>query len=413
MNFALSPEQTMWRDRARAFARSEAAPIAIAAEAEGRFAIELVARMGELGLLAGPVPRDLGGSALDYVSFALIYEELGYVDSSLRGFLAVHGGLVTACLRDHGTPEQQRSWIPRLATGEVIGCYALTEPEAGSDAAALRTTARREGGDYLISGTKIWITNGGVADLALVFARDPALPTEPKHRQICAFLVPTNVQGLIREPMPGRELGHRGADHVVLRFDDVRVPASAMLGEAGRGFRVAMGALDHGRLGVAAGAVGTGRACVDLAVDFARERQAFGQRIGDFGQIQAALADMSADMDAATLLTRHAAWTKDQGLPSTRATSTAKLFATEAALRAADQAVLLHGGRGYSSAYAVERHWRDLKGLQIYEGTSHIQRLVIARDLLGPQHDAPAAPPGGSPSSSAAQTTSPSRAESA
>lgn len=389
MNFAFTDAQAAVRARARAFARDEVAPLARAADERGEFPLHLVRRMGELGFLAGPVDPDFGGSGLDYASYALIYEELGWADSSVRGFLAVHGGLVTLCLRDHGTPEQQRSWLPRLATGDVIGCYCLTEPGAGSDAGALATTAIREGPDpdanYIINGSKIWITNGNIAQLALVFARDPAIetPLQKQHRQICAFLVPTDTSGFERAPMPGRELGHRASDHAAIEFRDMRVPASALLGPPGGGFRVAMGALDHGRLGVAAGAVGVGQACLDAAVDFARTRQAFGQRIGDFEMIQAALADMAAEIDAARLLVYRAAWLKDQGLRTTRETSIAKLYATEAALRAADQAVLIHGGRGYSNDYPVERHWRDIKGLQIYEGTSHIQRIVIARDLLG------------------------------
>lgn len=387
-----TPAQAAWRDRARAFARDVVAPLARQADVDGRFPLALVPEMGRLGFLGGTVPAALGGAGMDHPSLALVYEELGYVDSSVRGFMAVHTGLVTACLADHGSDAQRTAWIPRLARGEAIGCYALTEDEAGSDAAAIRTTARRDGDGYVLDGRKIWITNGGIADVALVFARDPALPADKPHRQICAFVVPTATPGLTRAPLPWATLGHRAADHAVLTFAGCRVPASALLGAPGGGFRVAMGALDHGRLGVAAGAVGLGRACLDAAIDFARRRRAFGSRIGDFGMIQQALADMHADMRAAALLVADAAALKAAGAPSTRATATAKLFAVEAALRAADQAVLIHGGRGYGNAVAVERHWRDIKGLQIYEGTSHIQRLIIARDLLGPDAAAPEAP---------------------
>lgn len=385
MHFDLTPAQAAVRDRAQAFARGEVAPIARDADERGEVALHLVRRMGELGFLAGPIDPAYGGGGLDYVSFALVYEALGWADSSVRGFLAVHGGLVGLCIRDHGTEAQKRAWLPRLATGEIIGCYCLTEPDAGSDAGAIAATAVRDGDGYVLSGTKIWITNGNLAHLAVVFARDPgiAAPPDKRHRQICAFLVPTDTPGFGRSRMPGRELGHRASDHAVIELRDVRVGPDAVLGAPGGGFRVAMGALDHGRLGVAAGAVGVGQACLDAAVDFARSRRAFGQRIGDFEMIQAALADMAAEIDAARLLVYRAAWLKDQGRPTTRETSMAKLYATEAALRAADQAVLIHGGRGYSNAYPVERHWRDIKGLQIYEGTSHIQRIVIARDLLG------------------------------
>ncbi|MDQ7859520.1 MAG: acyl-CoA dehydrogenase family protein [Armatimonadota bacterium] len=380
MNFALTPAQREVQERARRFAIEEVAPIARAMDERGEFPRHLVPRMGALGLLGGPLAPEYGGSGMDYQSFALVYEELGRVDASVRGFLAVHAGLVALCIRDWGTEEQKRRYLPRLARGEWIGCYALTEPGAGSDAASLETTATPDGDGYVLRGEKIWITNGGVADLAIVFAtRDPSA----RHRGICAFLVETPTPGLRREPMPGRELGHRAADHARLVFEDCRVPAAAMLGAPGQGFAVAMSALDHGRLGVAAGAVGVAAACLDACVAFARTRRQFGRRIGDFQMIQAHLADMAADVDAARLLVYRAAWMRDQGMPATRETSIAKLFATEVAARAAGDAVLIHGGRGYSNEYPVERHYRDIKGLQIYEGTSHIQRIIIARDLVG------------------------------
>lgn len=381
MNFALTDEQRRWRDIATHFARNEVLPRARQADADRVFPMDLVHRMGELGLLAGPVDPRWGGSGMDHLSFALVYEALGYADASVRGFLSVHGGLVGQALAEHGSEAQKAQWLPRLARGEAIGCYALTEPEAGSDAGAIRTTARRVAGGYRLNGRKHWITNGGIAQLALVFARDPDIetPADRTHRQICAFLVPTDSRGLRRERMEAPELGHRAADHALLGFDEVFVPQEQLLGAAGGGFKVAMGALDHGRLGVAAGAVGLGQACLDAALDFSDRRRAFGQAIGDFQMIQASIADAAVALDAARLLTYRAAWNKDQGLPSTRETSMAKLFATEAALRAADEAVLIHGGRGYNNDYPVERHWRDAKGLQIYEGTSHIQRLVIAR----------------------------------
>jgi alkylation response protein AidB-like acyl-CoA dehydrogenase len=382
VNFAPDDRQRSWRDLATRFAREEVLPRARQADAERSFPVDLVARMGRLGLLAGPIAPRWGGSGMDHVSFAMVYEALGYADASVRGFLSVHGGLVCQCIAEHGSEVQQERWLPALARGEAIGCYCLTEPGAGSDAAAIASTARRDGDGYLLSGDKIWITNGNIAHLAIVFARDPDIevPPDKRHRQICAFLVPTDSPGFLRERMTDLELGHRAADHAAIRFDGLRVPGEAMLGSPGTGFKVAMSALDHGRLGVAAGAVGLGQACLDAALDFAADRHAFGRAIGDFQMIQAALADMSAELDAARLLVHRAAWTKDMGLPSTRDTSIAKLYATEAALRAADQAVLIHGGRGYANASPVERHWRDAKGLQIYEGTSHIQRIVIARE---------------------------------
>jgi alkylation response protein AidB-like acyl-CoA dehydrogenase len=302
------------------------------------------------------------------------------VDSSVRGFLTVHTSLVSLCIRDWGTEEQKRFYLPRLASGEWIGCYALTEPDAGSDVASMQATAREEGDSYVLNGEKIWITNGSSAHIAIVFAsRDRSA----RHKGICAFLVDTDTPGFHREPMPGKELGHRASEHVHITMEECRVPKSALLGAPGEGFKVAMSALDRGRLGVAAGALGVAQACLDACIAFTKQRRQFGQRIADFEMIQATLADMAADVEAARLLVYRAAWVKDQGLPATRATSIAKLFATESAMQAASQAVLLHGNRGYSNEYPVERYYRDIKGLQIYEGTSHIQRVIIARELVG------------------------------
>lgn len=380
MNFELTPEQQKIQNQARQFARQEVAPIAREADATGEFPMHLIPRLGELGFLTGPIGPEYGGVGLDYVSFALVYEELGRADSSVRGFLAVHAGLVSLCIHDWGTAAQKQRYLPKLATGDLIGCYCLTEANAGSDVASMESTAREEEDSYVLNGEKIWITNGGIADVALVFAsRD----REARHRGICAFIVDTDTPGFRREPMPGQELGHRASDHARIILEECRVPKSALLGEAGQGFKVAMSALDHGRLGVAAGAVGVGQACLDACLDFARNRRQFGQRIGDFQMIQAAIAEMVADLDAARLLVYRAAWLKDQGRPSTQETSIAKFFATEAAVRAASEAVLLHGGRGYSNDYPVERYYRDIKGLQIYEGTAHIQRIVIARHVIG------------------------------
>jgi alkylation response protein AidB-like acyl-CoA dehydrogenase len=317
---------------------------------------------------------------MDYLSFALVYEELGRVDSSVRGFLAVHAGLVSHCIYDWGTEGEKRAYLPKLATGEWIGCYCLTEPNAGSDAASMETTARDDGDSYVLNGEKIWITNGNIAHVALVFA---TIDREARHKGICAFVVPTDTPGFNRVKMPGKELGHRASDHAHITLTDCRIPKTALLGGVGEGFKVAMSALDHGRLGVAAGALGVAQACLDACVDFTRNRRQFGKRIADFQMIQATVADMAADVDAARLLVYRAAWMKEKGLPTTKETSIAKLFATEAAVKAASEAVLIHGGRGYSNEYPVERFYRDIKGLQIYEGTSHIQRIVIAREILG------------------------------
>lgn len=380
MDFNLSAAQQSVQARARAFAQSQVAPLARAMDEQGRMPFTLIQALAEAGLLGGPLPVEFGGQGWDSLSLALCYEELGRVDSSVRGLVTVQTSLVSQCILQWGTAEQKQRYLPGLARGQVIGCYALTEPNAGSDAASLESTATRDGEAYRLTGEKIWITNGGLAQLAIVFANaDRSL----KHKGICAFLVPTDTPGLRREKMAGHELGHRASDHAHLYFENMRVPQSAVLGEPGAGFRVAMSALDHGRLGVAAGALGVAQACLDACVDFAKARRQFGQRLADFQMIQSTIADMAADVDAARGLVYRAAWLKDTGARATREISIAKLFATEAAVRAANEAVLLHGGRGYSNEYPVERYLRDIKGLQIYEGTAHIQRIVIARELLG------------------------------
>lgn len=389
MNFELTSEQQRIQALARQFAQEEVAPLSREADEHGEFPMHLVKRMGELGFLGAMIRPEYGGSGMDYLSYALICEELGRVDSSVRGFLTVHAGLVAGCIGAWGTEEQKSHYLPRMATGEWIGCYALTEPNAGSDAANIETTATPEGDGYILNGEKIWITNGASAYLAIIFARlapeaadNLGLDPRPSKR-VCAFLVDTDTPGFHREPMPCKELGHRASEHVRIILDGCRVPRSALLGAPGEGFRVAMSGLDRGRLGVAAGAVGVAQACLDASVSFSKERRQFGKRIADFQAIGATLADMAADVQAARLLVYHAAWLKDQGLPATKATSIAKLFATESAVRAASEAVLIHGNRGYSNEYPVERYYRDIKGLQIYEGTSHIQRIIIARELVG------------------------------
>jgi alkylation response protein AidB-like acyl-CoA dehydrogenase len=382
VDFSLTDKQRDIQDLARQFAEQELAPIARRMDEEGKMPPEVIERLGALGLLGGPLPEEYGGGGWDQLSLALAYEQLGQVDSSTRGLMTVHTSLVSQCLLTWGSEAQKQRYLPKLASGEWIGCYCLTEQNAGSDAAAIETEATPDGESYLLNGEKIWITNGGIADLALVFAtHDPSA----RHRGIDAFLVDTNSEGLAREPMPGVELGHRAADHARLALSNCSVPPGSMLGQPGEGFKVAMSALDHGRLGVAAGALGVAQACLDACVDFARVRRQFGKRLGDFGMIRSTIAEMASDVEAARLLVYRAAWLQDQGQKAIRQTAIAKYFATEAAVRAANEAVLLHGGRGYSNEYPVERYLRDIKGLQIYEGTSQIQRIVIARDLIGPE----------------------------
>ncbi len=380
MQFEPTEQEQAFQKKARQVAADVLLPVAREADAERRFDRAVVEALGRAGLLGGPIDEAYEGEGLGHRAQVLAHEELGAVDTSVRGFVAVQTGLVASCIQDWGTEEQKTTYLPRLCRAEIIGCYGLTEPGAGSDVAGMSTRAVRDGDDWVIDGEKVWITNGNVADLCLLFAKtDPAAGS----RGLTCFLAPTTTPGFRALPMTEPELGHRGADHARLQFEGLRVPDAARLGPEGSGFKVAMTALDHGRLGVAAGAVGLHRGCFEACLDFARRRRQFGRRIGDFQMVQATLADMHAALEASRLLTWQAATLKDEKKPCTLAVSRAKLFATEHASRAAHDAVLLHGGRGYNNAYPVERLYRDALGLEIYEGTSNIQRIIIARHLLG------------------------------
>lgn len=366
------------RARVRAVVERHVVPFAREADASRTFQRAPLVALAKEGLVGAPIPRQHGGQGMTNEESVIIYEEVGRACAATRGFLAVQVGLVAQCIADWGTDAQKTRWLPRLCSLDAIGCYALTEPEAGSDVTAIQTVAK---GNKL-RGEKWWITNGTVADVAIVFAR-----TGPeRHRGLSAFLV-TDFE---RERMKEAELGHRGADHARLRFEDT---PGELLGAEGQGFEIAMTALDHGRLGVAAGAVGIHDACVDECVKFARARRQFGRRIADFQLVQGDLADMACELEASRLLCREAARKQDAGDHlAHRFTSMAKLYCTEAASRAAGKAVVLLGARGYFNRYPVERHYRDIKGLEIYEGTSHIQRLIVGRDLVGPDESKPEAP---------------------
>jgi len=383
MNFSLTEQHQRWQQTARDFAQNEVAPIAREMDEKGAMPLALVQGMAELGILGATLSKQLGGSEMDSLSLALVYEELGRACSSVRGFLTVHSSLVSQCINAWANDEQKSKWLPLLTSGKNIGCYCLTEPEAGSDAASIQTTATKVAGGFLLNGEKIWITNANIADVAIVFTKYDTGEDLKPHQKITAFLVETKTQGFDRKPMPGRELGHRASDHAHITFQDCFVPEENVLGSIGQGFKVAMSALDHGRLGVAAGAVGVHQACLDASVDFVRKRKQFGQRIGDFGMVQSAIAEMHASLEASRQLVYKAAWEKDSSSSPSLAISTAKYFAVEAALKAASEAVLIHGGRGYSNEYPVERYYRDIKGMQIYEGTAYIQKFVIARAVIG------------------------------
>jgi len=383
MDYRLSEEELRWQATAREFARQIVAPIAREMDETGVMPRRIITELADRGLLGATLSSEYGGSEMSNLALALCYAELGQACSSVRGFMTVHSSLVMQCIDRWGTSAQKNEWLPKLAKGVAIGCYSLTEPEAGSDAASIRTMATRATGGYSLSGEKIWITNGGIADVAIVFSKQADLPSAKEHRRITAFLVPMNSPGIMRKKMPGKELGHRASDHAHITFDGCIVSEANILGSAGDGFKVAMSALDSGRLGVAAGALGVHQACMDAVLSFVRERRQFGQRIADFEMVQSCIAEMKVSLEASRHLVYHAAWKKDQGEDSTLETSMAKLHATEAALKAASDAVLLHGGRGYSNEYPVERYYRDIKGLQIYEGTSFIQKIVIARKVVG------------------------------
>jgi alkylation response protein AidB-like acyl-CoA dehydrogenase len=384
-DFSLRPQDEEARALARRLADGVVASAARDADERREFPRASVAALAKAGLLGAAVPKEFGGLGWDAMQLALMYEEIGRADQSVRGFLSVHLGLVCQCLMQYGTDAQQKAWLPRLASGAAFGAYALTETDAGSDAGAIATRATEDGDGWRISGEKVWITNALSAGVFIVMATvDPAL----KHKGVTAFLVAGDAAGLERTRMTGVELGHRASEHAVVTLRDVRVGPADVIGRVGGGFEVAMGGLDHGRLGVAAGAVGLLQACLDATVEFARSRRQFGKRIGDFQMVQERVADMACDTEAARLLTWKAAWKAVRGEPRTREVSMAKLFATEAACKWSAEAVLLHGSRGYVNERPVERHFRDAPGLRIYEGTSQVQRIVIAREYLGREEKA-------------------------
>ncbi|MFD6888386.1 acyl-CoA dehydrogenase family protein [Streptomyces sp. 5.8] len=379
MNLELSEEQSAVRDLARAFTEREIAPYAAEWDRAESVDRAVVKKLGSVGFLGLTVPEEYGGSGGDHLSYVLVTEELGRGDSAVRGIVSVSLGLVAKTVAAWGSEEQKRAWLPRLCSGEALGCFGLTEPGTGSDAAALTTRARREGDSYVISGSKMFITNGTWADVVLLFARTNE---DPGHRGISAFLVPTDSPGLTRREIHGK-LGLRGQATAELSLDGVRVPASAMLGPEGKGFSVAMSALAKGRMSVAAGCVGIAQAALDAAVSYAAQREQFGKPIAHHQLVQELIADISVDVDAARLLTWRVADLIDRGLPFATESSTAKLFASEAAVRAASNALQVHGGYGYIDEYPAGKLLRDARVMTLYEGTSQIQKLLIGRARTG------------------------------
>jgi len=379
MEFELSAAQKKVRENARSFTEEEIIPFARENDASERFPLEIVRKLGARGLLGGTIPGAYGGAELDWISDGLIFEEIGRGCSSVRTTVSVQVSLVEQVIFNWGSEAQRRSYLPGLCRGEILGCFALTEPGVGSDAAGIGATATPHGDGWLLSGTKNWITNGGVADIAIVFARTgPAAG----NKGISAFIVDTKSPGFSSLEIRGK-LGLRASSTAALTFRDCFLPGDALLGETGAGLKIALSALDNGRYGVAAGCVGIIQGCVDACVAYARRRQQFGRSIASFQLVQDMIARMAVDLAAARLLVFRAGELKNRGADNTLETSMAKYFASEAAVRAATDAIQVHGAYGYSNAHPVERYLRDAKVATIYEGTSQIQKLIIGEHLLG------------------------------
>jgi alkylation response protein AidB-like acyl-CoA dehydrogenase len=378
VDFTLSEEQQLIRQTARAFCDAEIAPYATEWDRTEAIDRGIVGKLADLGFLAAALPEAHEGMGLDMVSYTLVVEEIGRADSNVRGIVSVSNGLYGKSVARWGTEEQKARLLPGLARGEALGCYALTEPGAGSDPGSLETRAIRDGDDWLLSGQKIFITLGSWASFALVFARTG----EPGPRGITCFIVPTDAPGFDARPIKGK-LGLRAQDTAELFLDGVRVPDENRLGELGGGFKVAMSALDHGRISLGAGCVGIAQGCLDASIAYTKERKQFGRPVASFQLVQELLADIAVETEAARLLVWRAAATADAGEKHTVEASIAKYFASEVAVRAANAAVQAHGGYGYVDEYPVGKYLRDARVTTLYEGTSQIQKLLIGRALTG------------------------------
>ncbi|MFQ5957101.1 MAG: acyl-CoA dehydrogenase family protein [Candidatus Brocadiales bacterium] len=382
MDFELTPEQKAIKEMTRRFAEEEIVPVARENDRKCRFPHEILKKMAPMGLLGGPIPEKYGGAGLNYINHAIITEEIGRACSSVRTTLSVQVSLVELCILNWGTEEQKQKYLPPLCQGEIIGCFALTEPGAGSDAANQSTRAVSTGDRWVLNGTKTWISNAGVADIAILIARTNT-NTKKKHEGLTAFIIECKkVKGYSTKDIENK-LGLRSSNTAEIFLEDCELSSNAVLGEIGEGFKVAMSGLDNGRFSVAAGSVGISQACIDASIKYAKERIQFDRPIGSFQLIQDMIARMVTDAEAARLLVYKAADIKNKGKRSTFETSIAKYFASEAALRAASMAVQIHGGYGYSDEFPVERYLRDARVATIYEGTSEIQKLIIGREVLG------------------------------
>lgn len=378
MDLTLTDEQASFRALARDFLDREVVPHRAAWDRAESVDLAIIPKLGEIGFFGLTIPEEYGGVGGDYVTYVLAAEELGRADSAIRGIVSVSSGLFGTSVLQHGTEEQKQRWLPDIAAGRTLGCFGLTEPGTGSDAGNLRTRARRDGDDWVIDGSKIFITNGTWADVALVFART----SDDGPRGVSAFLVPTDTPGFEATEVKGK-LGLRGQATAALSFDGVRVPAEALLGEEGKGFKIAMQTLDKGRVTIAASCVGIVQGCLEETVKYTGEREQFGRPIASFQLVQEMIADMSVDADAARLLTWRAADLMQRGEPFGTAASKAKLFASEAAVRASNLAVQAFGGYGFIDEYPVQKYLRDARVMTLYEGTSQVQKLLIGRSETG------------------------------
>ncbi|WP_026570800.1 acyl-CoA dehydrogenase [Sediminibacillus terrae] len=377
MDFQLTDEQEMLRKMVRDFAKNEVEPSAAERDEEERFDRELFDKMAELGLTGIPWPEKYGGIGADFVSYVIAVEELSRVCASTGVTLSAHISLASWPLYKYGSENQKQTYLAELARGEKLGAYALSEPGAGSDVASMKTTARLDGDSYVLNGSKVWITNGGVADTYIVFAKTDR---DAKHRGISAFIVEKGMAGFTFGKKE-KKLGIRSSPTTELVFENCRVPKENLLGAEGQGFKIAMTTLDGGRNGIAAQALGIAQGALDASVSYAKEREQFGKPIARNQGISFKLADMATEIEAARLLTYQAAWLESNGQPYGKASAISKLFAGDAAMRITTEAVQVFGGYGYTKDYPVERYMRDAKITQIYEGTNEIQRLVIGRML--------------------------------
>ncbi len=378
MDFELSETQRLIKETAADFARTRIAPVARENDAEERFPADIVREMGTLGMFGGPVPEEYGGAGLDYVSYAILNEEISKACSSVRTVLSVQLSLVATTILKWGSEAQKRKYLPRLCSAEWLGCFGLTEPDAGSDAQSLKTFAEKTADGWRLNGQKIWISNGGVARLALVVAQTD----RENPRKMAAFLVETDSVGFEAKSMRGK-LGLRSSNTAELFLANVEVPDEALLGRVGDGFKVAMSALDNGRYSVGAGCLGIAQGSLEASVAYAKERRAFGKPIAAHQLVQDMIARMVVDVEASRLLLYRAGELKNAGRPNARETCIAKYYCSEAALRCANDAIQIHGGMGYSSEYPAERYMRDARVATIYEGTSQIQKLIIAGHETG------------------------------